>query len=522
MSPPRAALALLLALGPLAAGGGDVSTHLTLHGRLTAAENRPGTAVLYDVASRTFALDGYLVPSGDERYGSFFASMSLDGSAMGGDLRWRLALDTGEVRRRAYPRIALVCPTPLSGTGLGPGPCVRPLLLEETREDPPVLASNGRPLGEELEATLLVREAYAALSFGRAGFTTVRAGRKRVSVADGFVYDDYASGVELALDLGAVGPPLALTAALFQPTRDAPATVAGISPFFALRADWLPSLFEHAGVFVALHRDRTGSVAELFRGAIVERTVALLDQETDPARSRAIAGFLAEVLSRPLDSDATMAWLGTSGSLAPWRGQRLGWTAALLGGRIDGVRPEGAAGPFAERVTLRGRLLSVRWETSLGERLGIGAFFLHLSGGSFPFARPDEPATGQYGGFLGIAPYVTATNLFFGGGLSESFAARQATAPGVNGRGVTAPGVTLALDPTPALGLELKAAYLTSPVTGPFGGSVYGAEVDAVLTWAPRDWLLLGVELDALWPGDFFAGRDTLYKTVLAVDLLSP
>lgn len=518
----RAALALLLALALPAGAAGGASARATLHTRVTSAGNRPGTAVLYDPASQAFALDGYLVPSVDERYGSVFASLSADGSALGGDLRWRLALDTGELRSRAYPEVAPVCLT-RTGTGLGPRPC--PLLgvavpLEETRLGARLLASNGRPLDEEVRSTLLVREAWAALSFGRAGFATVRAGRKRVSVGDGFVYDDYATGAELALDLGAVGPPFSVTASLFQPTRDFPKTVEGVSPFLALRADWLPSLFEHAGVFLAFHRDRTGSVGELFRGAIVERLVGLLSQATpDTDAYRDASHALALVLTRPVESDASIAWIGTSGSLAPWRGHRLGWTAALAGGRMD--RVSGADLLVAQDVTVRGRMLSVRWETSLGERLGLGAFLLHLSGGEFPVAR-GAPATGEYGGFLGIAPYVTATNLFFGGGLSESFAARQSAAPGVNGRGVTAPGVGLSFDPTPDWGLEVKAAWLRAPVAGPLGGRVYGTELDAVLAWAPRGWLLVGLEVDVLWPGDFFAGRDTLYKTVLAVDLLSP
>jgi hypothetical protein len=67
-----------------------------------------------------------------------------------------------------------------------------------------------------------------------------------------------------------------------------------------------------------------------------------------------------------------------------------------------------------------------------------------------------------------------------------------------------------------------KAAWLRADVTGPFGGKIYGTEADLDLTWAPASWLLLGVELDVLWPGDFYPARDTVYKTVLAVDLVTP
>jgi hypothetical protein len=117
---------------------------------------------------------------------------------------------------------------------------------------------------------------------------------------------------------------------------------------------------------------------------------------------------------------------------------------------------------------------------------------------------------------------VTATNLFFAGGLSESFAARQSSAPGVNGRGVTAPGVTLTFDPVSSVGIDLKAAYLVAPVRGPFGGRVYGTEADAGISWAIRDGILLGAELDVLWPGDFYLGSKTVYKAIVGLDLVTP
>jgi len=539
--PSTLALALAFAASAARASGASdapdaVTVEASLHSRFTSTGNVPLTEVLYDRGARTFALDGYLVPEHDEAHGSLFASFAVEGGGLGGDLRWRLALDTGEVRRRSFPRLVPVCWAdnetglteggPACGlysfpAGTVPHRIVAP--LEETRVGPAGVTSNGRPLGEELEATLLVREAYAALSFGRAGLATVRAGRKRASVADGFVYDDYATGAELALDIGALGPPIAVTLSLLQPTRDAPRSVEGISPLVALRADWLPSLFEHAGVFAAVHRDRTGSIAELFRGAIVEQGVAALARATvDTDAYRLAARELLLILGAPLQSDATAAWLGTSGSLAPWRGLRLGWTAAVLGGRVDRVTAAGGARVLAEDVTLRGRLLSLRCDGSVGERLAVGTSFLYLSGGTFPSATAGPPATGEYGGFLGIAPFVTVTNLFFGGGLSESFAARQATAPGVNGRGVSAPMVRIAFDPTEALGLEARVAYLVAPVEGPLGGRVYGTEVDLNLSWAVRDWLVVGAEADVLWPGDFYGGTGTVYKTVLALDVLTP
>ena len=95
-------------------------------------------------------------------------------------------------------------------------------------------------------------------------------------MAEGLIHDDYGTGVDVALDLGAIGPPFELRAALFQPTRDFPRSVADITPLVLVRVDWLPSLFENAGLFLAARRDRTGGLAELVRSAYVEDDVVRL------------------------------------------------------------------------------------------------------------------------------------------------------------------------------------------------------------------------------------------------------
>jgi hypothetical protein len=96
------------------------------------------------------------------------------------------------------------------------------------------------------------------------------------------------------------------------------------------------------------------------------------------------------------------------------------------------------------------------------------------------------------------------------------------TAEGVNGRGVLAPGLSLDVRAAADLTVSAKGAYLRSDVPGPFGGRTYGTEVDLDLAWSPADWITVGGELDALWPGDFFAGQSTVYKGVLALDLRTP
>ena len=83
----------------------------------------------------------------------------------------------------------------------------------------------------------------------------------------------------------------------------------------AARADFLPSLFEHAGVFAAVMRDRGGGGAEMLRGALAERlVVALREVEPGTTAYRQRSRDLARTLSERLEGDAVLGWLGTSGA----------------------------------------------------------------------------------------------------------------------------------------------------------------------------------------------------------------
>jgi hypothetical protein len=281
------------------------------------------------------------------------------------------------------------------------------------------------------------------------------------------------------------------------------------------------------GLFAAAMQDRSGSVAEMLRGQNLERSAVRLAQaQADPSGAGEIeaAWLLAGTLAAPYQSDATLVWLGTSGALSPWRGHRLTWTASALGGTIASIDvPRGA---LARDVALRGTAARLRWDVDLPRGFSLGGTFLWLSGGTLPQATVSGgefvPATGTYRGFLGVAPLVRHANLFFGGGLSETFSAQRTTAPGVNGRGVLSPAATLAWYPSDVLGLETRVAWLRADVAGPYGGSVYGTELDLSGTLSPVPWLSVGLEWDVLWPGDFYGGGGAVTKTVIAVDLLTP
>jgi hypothetical protein len=521
------ALAMLAGAPALGAEVGEVRAEATLHLLATDLERLPPTQVLFDASSGTFDLAPYLDTRGADRYLSTIAGLRLEGRHLGGALRWTLAADTGELRRASVPSLATLCPVLAtrspSGTALASaGGCLTAgrWSVPLKSQDHPEVLSNGRPFADEVRGTFLVREANLAVAFGRAGFAVLRAGRARYSVGDGLIYDDYGTGADLSLDLGAIGPPLEIRAQVFQPTRDMPRSLSGVSPLAVVRVDCLPSLFEHVGLFAAALRDRSGSVAELFRGAAVEDAVVRLSGLV-PGTARFVteSRTMAATLSAPLGSTATLGWFGTSGSLTSL-GQRFGFTAALLRGNIDSFTYAGATQDT--NVGLSGKAVHLRWDATPADWITISPWLLYLSGDRPPPEKRRLGLPPGYAGFLGVAPFVTATNIFFGGGLSESFAARQVSAPGVNGRGVFAPGMEAVWGPGAEVEFTSRVAWLRAEDPGPFGGQTYGTEVDFELTSTPLPYLTVGLEQDLLFPGDFFGGAATISKTVLAVDLRTP
>jgi hypothetical protein len=532
---------LLVAATPARGEEVELDARLLLHTRLTAWANLPRADVLFDPATLRFVaanvgqrksppdIRDYLRPAGADRFASGLLAALLDGRR--GPLRLQLLADSGEVRAVERPPAVLVCASALPGsTGLAlapGGPCTpsgappRPQVFEVPAwgAGTSVAAANGRPAADEARATWFLREAWAGAFLGRNDFAFLRAGRHRFTVADGLVLDDYGLGLEARLDLGAVGPPWDLGAALLWPTRDWPGAEERRSPMLVLRADWMLSLFEHLGAFAAFYRDRTGSVADLFSGATVETSavrLAGLAAGTPAYQDEAVR--LAGVLSSGSGGSADLAWLGLSGRLTADRVHRFAFAAALAAGSIRMESP--GAGEIESRV--RGLALSASWEVRLHRDLLAGARFLLLSGDVPPPERARIGLPARYGGFLGVSPWITATNLFFAGGLSETFAARQATAPGVNGRGVLGPVLRLVYEPSSALRVEAKGAWLAAEEVGPLGGRTYGQEADLGLRWAPLPWLALSAEADFLFPGDFFGGGPPMRKLVAGLDVATP
>ncbi|MGC3999938.1 MAG: hypothetical protein QM767_21860 [Anaeromyxobacter sp.] len=531
-------------LAPPARAADGVVPGAELHLWTVLQDGLPGTDVRYDPAAQAFDAAGYLQPQGGQGHPSALVTLSLDGRHLHGDLRWRVALDTGTLQRRGFPVEGAACWSRATNTGLanvGQGECslfltrngtYRPMILpvQEEADGPEEWISNGRPLEDEAQATAFVREAWVAWSVGRAGFLTLTGGRFRQAVGDGYLHDDLVTGLRATADVGAIGPPLEVSLAVFSPERDWPLEGGPLSPMAVARVDFLPSLFERAGLFAAGLLDRSGGSAELLRTALVERQAAVAGSPAStPLQRQWAQRSLAFTQAAPLGGEATLWWLGTSGRLLPGKGHRLSWTAALARGQLDTIESSWvAAGPLVSDLTIHGTLVSARWEWAL-RQVRTSASFLYASGGELPRSQPatspddpPPPMTGTYRGFLGVSPLLTETSIFFRGGLSEQLGARLATAPGVNGRGVIAPVLGLGWDPAETFSLDLRGAWLQADADGPYGGRGYGTELDLVARWEPLTWLRVGAEADVLFPGDFYPSNQPVQQAILALDVVTP
>jgi hypothetical protein len=485
----------------------------------------PSSQVLFDGPAQAFATDRYLTPGPALGYpsGLLFVSAGWEAAPW---LGLRLDLDSGLVRSQNFPEAAAVCPSVSSPSGLAlasGGSCTGParFTLATTTAGPSQITSNGQSFSSEASQTAFIRQLYAEVSAGRAGAFHARLGRQRLRVGDGFVYDDWGLGLDVDLDVGAFGPPLAFSASVFYPSRAWPSGSAWKYPAVAATAEWTPSLGEWVGLWGAWSSDSTGDAAAILQQGLVENDVAEL-QRTSPgsAAYRAASRRMANLLTAPSRGSSSLGWVGASGRLELSSWSEVRFTAGVAFGTVGAYASTALAATPID-VPTSGWLLSGRFVAQPGAGFTVSPFFIWLTGGSPPSTQQILSGSGSWGGFLAISPYITATNLFFQGGISESYADRQASASGVNARGVVAPGLEVRWS-RGSLDATVKAAWIWADEPSAFGGSSYGPELDLNLSWSPWGWLSVLAEADVLALGSFFPGQGVARKFILGVNLSTP
>jgi hypothetical protein len=523
------ALAIALAATLADEGDGALWARASLALRGTGQGGVPSAAILFDPSTQAFDAGRWLAPGPTEAWLSGLAGVSAGLEATDW-LSFRLDADTGLLRVRSAPAPVTVCLSSQSPSGLavaGPGACIGGgflrAALPSTADGPAELTSNGVPFADAARETWFVRQLYADAIAGRAGFLHARAGRQRLRVGDGLVYDDWGLGVDLDADVGAIGPPVAASLSAFYPTRGWPSQGQWASPVLAATLEWTPSLGEWVGLWGAFSHDDAGDAAAILRqGVVASDVVRLLENAPGTTSYVNASRRIAALLAAPIRGTSTLGWAGASGRLEVGSAGEIRFTAGASFGTVGTWVTRLGEGTRAVDVPVLGWMGSARWRSLVG-RFSLSPFFLWLSGaGPATPAQVAGDAPLRYTGFLSISPFLTATNLFFNGGISEAYSERRAVASGVYARGVLAPGLEAGWSAARELELTVKAAFLASDRDGPFGGRVYGPEVDLDVAWSPLPWLAVLGEADALALGSFFPSQGLAWRVILGLNVATP
>jgi hypothetical protein len=422
---------------------------------------------------------------------------------------------------------------------------------------------DGRPVGEQAARTLLLGPVYAELQVGESGALLVRAGKLRARLGEGALFDAYAIGGLVDLDLGLAYPehPWQLRVQALLPSGEL-VQEAFHSPLFgaelAYRFDRRTQVRLHGALYLdrgaagpvladAGARGRARRIQALFDANDLPPEGAVCDPSDDdttrPDLGEAIAcaqeALVSGANSGRFDFEGvTRGALGWTGASAEAGGHR--WRARALflygfGGVDAELHASGALqaevnarlealeqrdGPLARavlrrtrralgevldsagRVTLGAWLAQATGQVELTEDLRVDAFALALSGddGLDPLS-----STGQrYGAFVSLAPYLAHTSLFFNGGAASVVASPTVTALAPDAAGLASGGVGAELFLGERFRLRGVVAAMAALIPNTDGARFQGVEVDlsgdAILT----DWLLVLVDGAVLVPGPYF------------------
>ncbi|MFZ5862901.1 MAG: hypothetical protein ACOYXR_08685 [Nitrospirota bacterium] len=202
----------------------------------------------------------------------------------------------------------------------------------------------------------------------------------------------------------------------------------------------------------------------------------------------------------------------------------VGGQVVLETGNLNGVsNPSIPLLAREESIALSGKAAQFIAAYEVTDAVSVRAVGLYTSGDS---RGPIETMRDQrYDAFVGVFPFIDATNLFFNGGIDSTFVSGTPGASGVLGRGVLA-GILTAVATIDRTTLRVTAADLWSEFHATDGGGRhYGVEIDTEGAYAVTNWLTARLEADVLFPGSFYQTTrfdpdpEPVYKVAAGLDV---
>ncbi len=514
---------ICLSLISSSAAAVDLNLELGLFNRFTLKRNGLERYLRYDSERQAFDFASYQAPVQDRAYYSVVlrAGALLEATSW---LEFGLAVDSGEINPTG--KIPAETTVPLTSRAN--------LIIDDpialSTRDLTKVTSNGQLIGDEAAQTFFIRQAFVRLSAPETGWLSAVGGRMMSEVAGGLIFNDSSLGGQLVADLERLKDwPLRFSLQALLPTRSWDSGLN--SPLLEFRFDYIFSSFlsmtESIGLTFAYFHDGDSNFGQLYASAISEVPVRYHNSLDNPLYK----DLFAVASSAGLPSSANIFWVGLDGTkllgdflVAGAAFLEIGHLSlenpfAELHQAAPGVLPSQIPQSRSIEMDTLGWALDLSLKYLITEDMTVSAFFIYLSGENNPYLAGGD-YDDSYSSFLAVVPYVTHTNLFFSGGMNETFSGRQATTSGINGRGVIAGGATFSWDINEDLRVGSKLAPLFSPVPSMVGGDFYGFETDFEGSYEIFDFLRVSLEYDFLVPGGFFANRAVMHKMLVGLDLI--
>ncbi len=362
------------------------------------------------------------------------------------------------------------------------------------------LLSDGRSLEDSASDAAFIRELYVDVVAGAEDELLISAGKRRLLLLRGLVYDDYGLSGEIAWDIptSRAGTWMVEAVALL-PHR----TLGQIDPELLVAGgrfgwSWRGTVSLEAGALWM--RDRSALVPSMMRDMLAMELMA---------SGRWGAG--TTVLDRPYSGEADVVTLHAEAELD------FGVAGAhfIAAFQVGSVTLENIEKGTLKTGRPAGTLFLVEAPVAPTTDLRIIPFLLRVSGaraGDWTEDRKLAP-------FVTLSPLVGRATLFLGGEVDPALSTQDFRVLGLGARGVSAAGIDVKWEPLSRLRLSHSTTVLGHAREGDgLASAEYGVELDTAAVVTTLDWLDVRAELDTLIPGEYFPDGQTMFRLLAGVE----
>lgn len=379
-------------------------------------------------------------------------------------------------------------------------------------------AIDGGDLASQAESTFFLQRADVQVYLFREGWASIRGGFWNATSAEGFILDYPLPGIELEGDLDIpMSVPFSFWARLNKVNLEQLSDPGRRSYLVDLGSGYAFSARSEIRASYHYFHDPDNYFRDLMNPILTAHIL----REVNTGRLRWLGQEFINLLQQGLvevieESSSYFHYVRISGATS-FRRIRADGILIYQWGEID----LSLISPLpSEVIPVRGYLADGNISYLPGPKYSLRAGCYASSGDGF--RNLGLEVTGEdreIVGFFSILPLITKTNLFFNGGISENLFAGSALASGIDGYGVIAPNIVFRADLTRGWGIACTGALLRAQEEKPSRGSWYGEEIDLSLSYYFKRSVMGLIEVDILFPGDFFpAGQEVVYRVAAGLD----